>query len=133
MEILLSPKTAGNILLTLMFLLLLFHILVMLQILPSNIVWGGRFEDSSSDRITLEIIALAVTVLFMLIIVVKTGYIKAGKLKKPADYGMWIIVAYLALNSLANFFSDVPFENFFFGPLTVLMTLLALRLAVSKK
>ena len=79
------------------------------------------------------IIALAVTILFMLIIAVKTGHINGGRLKKPASFCMWLIVAYFALNSLANFTSEVSFENYFFGPLTVIMTLSALRLAVSKK
>ena len=127
-----GPKLAGNVLLILMFLLLLFHVLIMLQILPSDIAWGGQLENSSPDRITFEIIALSITVLFMLIIAAKTGYINHGKLKKPVNICMWIVVAYFALNSLANFISEVPFENFFFGPLTVLMTLLALRLAVSR-
>jgi hypothetical protein len=78
MEKLFSAKLAGNILLLSLGLLLILHLLVLLKIVPADIMWGG--QATSANLITLEIIALAVTVFFGFVIAAKTGSVKAAKL-----------------------------------------------------
>ncbi|MNI98604.1 hypothetical protein D3C73_1574810 [compost metagenome] len=73
---------------------------------------------------------MLLTLLFILVISVKIGYIK--KLKKIGNFGVWFIFAYFLLNTIANFASDVTAEKLIFGPVTVIMTLFALRLAIEK-
>jgi hypothetical protein len=125
-----SAKLAGNILLAAFGFLFLFHILVLLGVIPADIVWGGMIQDAQTNLITLEVIALLVTGLFMLIIAAKLGYMKAGRFSGIVNIGVWLIFVFLLLNTLGNLASGVSFENLVFAPITILLALCALRLAI---
>jgi hypothetical protein len=127
-----SAKLAGNILLVALGLLAIIHILILLNILPSNIVWGGQIGDSPTNLVMLEIIALLVTALFAIIIAAKIGYIKTNKYRRAINIGVWAVFAYLVLNTIGNLASGVSFENLVFAPITILLALLAFRLAIEK-
>jgi hypothetical protein len=132
MKKLISAKLAGNILLAAMGLLLIFHILVLLRIFPADIVWGGQIQGVEANLVTLESIAILVTLLFFLIIAAKTGYIQAGKLAGAVNVGVWLIFVFLLLNMLGNFASGVSFESLFAAPLSIILAFCALRLAIEK-
>ena len=132
MKKLISAKTAGSILLCAMGLLLLFHVLVTLRIIPSDIIWGGQIQNSSANLLTMEVIAFVITILFILILLAKLDYIKVKRLRVIVNIGVWIIFIYFLLNTVGNFASGVSFENLVFAPITILLTLLALRLAIEK-
>ena len=127
-----SAKLAGNILLAAFGLLLIFHILVLLGIIPADIVWGGMIQDAQSNLVTLEVIALLVTGLFMLIIAAKLGYMQAGKLSGIVNIGVWLIFVFLLLNTLGNLASGVSFENLVFAPITMILAFCAFRLAIER-
>jgi hypothetical protein len=99
-----SAKLAGNTLLISLILLSIFHILVLTKIVPSNIVWGGRSSNSASNIIALELIALLVTLIFILIVALKAGYLKISKLKKVATVGIWIMAGFFLLNMAGKWF-----------------------------
>ena len=128
----LNANVAGKILLSAFGLLLVLHVLIIARVVPGNIMWGGRINADQSNLTQLEIVALALTVFFTGLVVVKIKLIKTGKPNKLIAIGMWVVFAYLVVNTLANFASGVSAEILFFGPLTVVMALCALRLAVEK-
>jgi len=132
MKKLISARLAGNILLVALGLLALFHILVLLGVIPADIVWGGMVQGVPSNLVTLETVALLLTLLFILIIAAKTGYVEAGRLSSAVNIGVWLIFAYLLLNTLGNLASGVSFEKLIFAPITILLALCALRLALEK-
>ena len=125
-----SITIAGNVLLVLFALLFVFHILVIAGVMPSNVVWGGQGDASAGSLTSLELLALLVTVLFAIIIAAKMGYIRSGRFQRASRVGMWIIFAYLVLNTIGNFASNSTFEMAVFGPVTVVMALCAFRLAI---
>lgn len=132
MRKLFSAKLAGSILLFSLGLLFIFHILVLLRAIPPDIVWGGQIKGVPANLVTLETIALLVTALFILIVAAKTGYLQAGKLSGVVTIGVWLIFAYLLLNTLGNLASGISFEKLLFAPITILLALCALRLAIEK-
>ena len=132
MKKLISKKLAGNLLLISLGLLVIFDILILLNVLPSNIVWGGQIKDQAANLIVLELIALVVTFIFAIVIAAKMDYIKAGGFKKAVNIGVWIIFAYLILNTLGNIASGVSFENLIFAPITLALAFCAFRLAIEK-
>jgi len=127
-----SAKFAGNTLLILLILLGIFHILVLTQILPANNVWGGGSENSASNIIALELIALLATLIFILIVALKTAYLKISRLKKLTNIGIWIMGGFFLLNMVGNLSSPSLVEKLVFGPLTLIMAVLAFRLAIEK-
>jgi hypothetical protein len=132
MKKLIPAKLAGNLLLLSLGLLFLFHILVLLKVIPSEIVWGGQIGGVPANLVTLETVALLVTALFILIVAAKTGYFQAGKLSGLLNIGLWLIFAYLLLNTLGNLASGISVEKLIFAPITILLALCALRLAIEK-
>ena len=132
MKKLISAQLAGIILLAAFGLLFLFHILVLFGIFPADIVWGGQIQGVQANLVTLETIALVVTALFLVIIAARLGYLRAGRLSGLVNAGIWLIFAFLVLNTLGNLASGVTFESLFAAPLTILLALCALRLALEK-
>jgi hypothetical protein len=132
MKKLISERLAGNVLLISLGLLAIFDILILLNIVPSNIVWGGQIKDPAVNLIVLELIALVVTFIFAIIIAAKMDYIKAGGFTKAVNIGVWVIFAYLILNTLGNLASGVSFENLIFAPITLALAFCAFRLAIEK-
>jgi len=132
MKKLISVKLVGNLLLISLGLLVIFDILILLNVLPSNIVWGGQIKDPAANLSVLELIALVVTFIFAIVIAAKMDYIKAGGFKKAVNIGVWIIFAYLILNTLGNIASGVSFENLIFAPITLALAFCAFRLAIEK-
>lgn len=132
MKALTSARIAGNILLISLGLLTIFHILVLSNIISPDIVWGGQAGNTEVSLLTLEIVALLVTVLMAVIIAAKIGYIQADRFKVAVNIGIWIVFAYLLLNMLGNLASGVSAESFIFAPITLILALCALRLAVKE-
>ena len=132
MKKLISAKSAGNILLVLFGLLVVFHILVLLDLLPSNIVWGGQASEAPSTLRTLETISLIFTILFAIVVAAKIGYIKVGKFVRVINILLWIIFAYVLLNIAGNLASSTSLEKLVFTPITIVAAFLVLRLAIEK-
>ena len=132
MKKLISAKLAGNILLFSLGLLFIFHILVFLKIIPADVVWGGQIKGVPANLVTLETVALLVTAVFILIVATKVGYVQAGKLSGAINVGVWLIFAYLLLNTLGNLASGISLEKLLFAPITIILALCALRLAIEK-
>lgn len=132
MKKLISAKLAGNLLLAALGLLFFFHVLVLLKVIPAGIVWGGQIKGVPTNLITLEIIAILVTALFILIVAAKTGYLQAGKISGAVNIGVWLIFAYMLLNTLGNLASGISLEKLIFAPITIILALCALRLTIEK-
>ena len=132
MRNLVSARLAGNILLFFLGALAVFHLLVLFNIVPANIVWGGQIGNSAANLLPLEIIALIVTGIFVIIVVIKMGYLKVGKFRRAAGIGVWIMFAYLLLNTVGNLASGASFENLVFAPITIILALCTFRLAIEK-
>ena len=132
MKKLISAKLAGNLLLAALGLLFLFHILVFLKVIPADIVWGGQIKGVPTNLVTLESIALLVTAFFLLIVAAKMGYVQASKWSAAINVGLWLIFAYLLLNTLGNLASGITFEKLLFAPITIILALCAFRLAIEK-
>ena len=114
MKKLVSVKVAGNILLISLGIMVIFHVLVLLNIVPSDIVWGGQIGDSQTNLLTLEIIALLMTMVILVIIAAKMNYINVIKFKRGINFGVWLIFVFLILNTVLNLASGVSFENLIF-------------------
>jgi hypothetical protein len=132
MRKLISVKLAANILLGIYGLLIIFHTLVLAQVVPSGIVWGGQIGNSQTNLVTLETIALVVTAFFVVIVAAKVDYIKVGNFKKFVNIILWIIFVYSLLNIAGNFASGSPTEKLVFIPISIVVAFLVFRLAIEK-
>lgn len=128
MKQLVSARRAAQILLGILGVVVVVHILVLMGVIPSDVVWGGNAEEGSV--VVLESIALATTLLFMVVVAAKGGMMTLPIPAKTLDIGMWLMVVYFILNTLGNLLAQSNTETLFFAPLTLVMVVLALRLAL---
>ena len=128
---LLSAKGTGNVLLILFGLLVIFHILILFNLLPSNIVWGGRVGSSASPRALLTV-SLIFNILFALVVSAKIGYIDVGNLNRVINVFLWMIFAYLLLNTAGNLASSSTLEKLVFTPITIVAAILVFRLVMER-
>ena len=131
MKKIIGAKLAGRILMISMVGLIVMHLLILFQVIPCQMVWGGQIEDTTS-LLLFETVALVVTILFLITIGLKIGYIRTQGLKKVAHIGVWIMFIYFVLNIIGNLTSSSAIEIMIFTPITVVLSLLSLRLAVEK-
>ncbi len=130
MKKLLSKKAAGIILIASLIFLMLFHFLVVIKVLPGDVVWGGTLDENSVMKY--EIISLFITGFLLLIAILKAGYINSILLKKIANVLIWFMVIYFAFMILGNLTAKTLTEKVIFIPLSFLMFVSSLRLAIGK-
>ena len=123
---------AGNSLLIIFGLLFIFHCLVLFGLIPYDIVWAGKIKNHN-ELVKMESISLLVLIVFSTVVVLKMRYLKYTVKPIIINVGMWVLVAFFALNTLGNLTAINPIEKYGFGLLTAVITLLALRLAVKNK
>jgi len=56
MKKIISANLAGKILVGAFILMLVLHVLILLQVVPSSIVWGGQVNADQSNLLPLEIL-----------------------------------------------------------------------------
>jgi len=131
MKKLISFKLAGKITISVISLLIIFHILVLLGVVPSDIVWGGKAGDKAL-LIKLEIFSLVTSFIFLGIVLLKVNQEKFTKFKKAINYAVIVICVYFGLNIVGNLTAEATTEKLIFTPVTIVLTLLLFRLALEK-
>jgi hypothetical protein len=129
---LIGPRMAANILLAILALLAVYHILILFKVLPSGMVWGGRAESSGESLVLLESVGLVVTILFAGVVASKAGYFRGTRFKTAVKVAMWIVFGYFVLNVFGNLMSTSLIERSIFTPVSIIVALLSLRLALEK-
>ena len=130
---LLTARQAGFGALSLLSLLFVFHVFVVLGVVPADIVWGGQFGDSPTDAITFELVAILVTLLFGVVILMKLNLIFRGKAGRMTNIACWVMFVYFVLNAIGNLSTGISVESLAFAPVSIVLALLLLRLAIDRE
>ncbi len=122
-----SFKLASTSIITICTLALFMHILILFQVIPYHFVWGGRLNNST-DLIIFETISITVQILFLLVILVKAGYMFQGKFNRVVNMGIWAMFVLMILNTIGNLASTSFFETIIMTPITALLAILLFRI-----
>lgn len=117
--------------LTMMILLscaVVFHLLVLIQLIPYSIVWGGRLESTSAMYV-FESVSLSLNLFIVFVIAIKGGYIRPVLPKRLVQIILWFLVVLFSLNTVGNIFSLSLLEALLFTPVTFISAILCFRLA----
>ncbi|MEI6950774.1 hypothetical protein V9K67_26565 [Paraflavisolibacter sp. H34] len=129
MKKMISESFARNGLLVLFSLFCLFHLLVLLGVIPFDIVWGGRLTNRQ-EMLQMESVSLLLNLLMLAVVAVRAGRLPVRIPAKVITVILWLMVGLFALNTLGNLFSLNGFERAVFTPVTLLLSLFCLRLAL---
>lgn len=113
-------------------LVLIYHILILTELIPYKIAWGGRLE-TKSQMYSFETVSIVINLLIMLVILIKGAYLKTNIPVGIINIFLWILTALFTLNTIGNLFSNNFLEMIIFTPLTFISAILCYRMAIEKK
>lgn len=120
---------AQHVILVLLSLFMVLHVCVMLKIVPYTMVWGGKLK-SDREMYRFETLSIALTLLFIAMILVHTKYIHIYVPNIILRIFLWTMVAIFLLNTLGNVTSKNKFERML-TPVTIVLAICAMVLAVN--
>lgn len=125
-----STATMG--LLILLSLVLLLHFLILLNIIPYHIIWGGKLK-SKKEMYRFEFFSVLINSLFIFVILAQASFLNINLPIKIITYALWFMTCLFLLNTFGNAVSKNKIERLLFTPITLLLFLFSLVLAVSNK
>ncbi|WP_345054047.1 hypothetical protein [Hymenobacter glaciei] len=129
MKTLLSERLALHGLLAIFLSTTLFHVLVMVGVIPFALVWGSRLQDHS-QMLRFEAVSLTITLLMLVVVGVRAGYVKIRIPPRVMTVFFGLMCLLFLVNTAGNLASNNPLEQLLFTPLTLLLALLSLRVAL---
>jgi hypothetical protein len=111
---------------------IVFHLLVLSGIVPYQMVWGGRLR-SSSEMLWFEVVSVGLNFGFLVVALAESGVLMIRRSGKVLKIIVWMMVGVFFVNTIGNIVSTNSMEKMIFTPVTVLLAVLSLVLAVSKK
>ena len=132
MNKIITEKLAAYSVIIILSLVVLFHLLVVVGVIPYHIVWGGRLKDKA-ELFQFEMVSIGANLLMLLVILIKAKILKVALPPKLLTITLWLMFALFILNTLGNLLSVNEWEKILFTPLTLILALLCLRLALPGK
>lgn len=124
-------KVAISLFLILLSLVLIFHFLVILKIIPYNIVWAGKIENDAKMNL-FESISILINFILLTAILLKGNILRLKINRIIIQVILYLFVVIFALNTVGNLFAKMSLETYIFAPLTFISAFLCLRIALEK-
>lgn len=122
-----ANKNIISVLIGLLFLVVLFHLLIIVKIIPFEIAWGGRLK-SEQQMYVFEGISIGLNLFLIMILVLRLKNIK----RKFTNIVLWIFFVLFSLNTIGNLLAQTNFEKCF-SILTFIFAGLILKILLKKK
>ncbi len=116
-------------LIILLSLFLVLHFAILAKIIPYNLVWGGRLK-SVKEMYRFEIFSILLNVLFVIVVLVQADLFALHTPKKILHVALWLMTGLFLLNTVGNAMSKNKLEQRVFTPITILLTIFSLILAL---
>ena len=127
-----SERIAANSLLGILSLVTVFHLFVLMGIIPFEIVWGGRLE-STDQMIVFESVSLLVNIIMILVVMLHKGHFKVRADQRITTVVLWFMTILFLINTVGNLLSTNQTEKIIFTPLTAILCVFCFRLAIGRK
>jgi hypothetical protein len=123
-------RTAAITLLVLFTAAIVFQLVVLAGLIPTEMVWGGRLQNEE-ERTVGAFVSITFVLVFGALVLVRMGHI-GRSMPALGKWGMWVVCALFALNTLGNLFALDLRETLIFTPLTLISAVLAARVALGE-
>ncbi|PQB03322.1 hypothetical protein BST83_18650 [Polaribacter filamentus] len=107
-----NPKSAIKTMFYLLVAVILFHLCIMIKIVPYEISWGGRLKNDFEMYI-FETISVIINLFLFSILLIKGKYLRAFISMKIVNVTLWIFFIVFGLNTIGNILAKTNFEKFF--------------------
>jgi hypothetical protein len=125
-------EIAGRLLIALFSVTIVFHVLVLIKIIPYEIVWGGRITDPSQLPV-FEGASILLNMLFIFIVAVRIGLLRIKFPPAVLSFSLWFMLVIFLLNTVGNIFAESSTETWIFTPITLIISILCCILIFRKR
>jgi hypothetical protein len=125
-----SERRTVVVMLSLFSLILVFHLLVLSGIIPYDIVWGGRLK-SKEEMLVFESISILLNTFMMVVVAARSKFLSLPINQKILTGILWGMAVLFTVNTVGNLVAVSSLETIIFTPLTCILAILSLRLALS--
>lgn len=127
-----AKRIATKGLLVILSLFVILHLFIMLGVVPYRMVWGGRLQNTS-EMLFFEATSVIVNLMMLAAVGIHAGIMKVRINRAILKAAFWAMFVLFLLNTMGNLLSDNEMEKLVFTPLTLLLSLFSLCLALSKE
>ncbi len=119
-------KKYGGILLAILGAVIVFHILVILKVIPYDIAWGGRLSNDQ-EMYVFETISIGINLLLGWVVLMKCDLVRFKFSTRTVNTILWIFFVLFILNTVGNIVAVSNLEKSF-AALTALSAFLIWKL-----
>lgn len=119
-----------KVLLAIISAVILFHLGIILKIIPYGNIWGGRLSSDREMYIAVSV-SILVNLLLALILLMKGGYIHRYFPACAQNIILWIFLCWFVINTIGNLISQTFLEKSF-AILTLVMSFLLWKILREK-
>jgi len=123
---------ALKIMIGLLIAVILFHSLIITQIIPYTIVWAGKLKEVESMW-KFETISIAINSFLLTTLLLKGNYLKSKISDKILNAILWLFMFVFVINTIGNLMSKTLFEKIVFTPLTLIAAVLIWIIVQTKR
>lgn len=127
-------NNAIKIFLGLLILIILFHLCIIIKIIPYEITWGGRLTNDT-EMYLFETISILINVFLSWVLLMKGDFVKYKFSVRVINAILWIFFAVFILNTIGNVFAKTFFEKqfaFLTGLFSILLWIIIMKNKTSK-
>lgn len=126
----LKPQTAFHGYLVIVLIALIYHALILTQVVDYKNAWGGQLA-SLEQMYVFETFSITLQILFTVIIFLKLRAKPETFVYKATRILVYTISVIFLLNTIGNIFAVEMFERLVFSPLTLITSILTFRIALA--
>ena len=105
-----NPKLAIKLMLWLIGAVTLFHLTILIKIIPYEITWGGKLKNDA-EMYLFESISILINLFLGYVLLIKGAYVSKLIPTKVVNIILWIFLFIFGLNTLGNIFAETIFEK----------------------
>lgn len=105
-----SSGTAIKVMLSIVVVVMIFHSLIFIKIIPYEITWGGRLKNDA-EMYVFESISITINLFLGLTLLIKGNYLKQIIPLGIVNVVLWIFLILFGLNTIGNLFAETIIEK----------------------
>ena len=128
---LMTRQFASRSIIVLITCVIIFHLMVIANVIPDDIVWGGGARDRNTTM-ALELVSIIINIGILTVTLNDAGMLDLGISRNTIRVIFWVLFGLFMLNTIGNLFSENKWETLIFTPVTLFLSVCCLRLALEK-
>ncbi len=107
-----NKRKYGQILVAISLVAIVFHLLIMVKVIPYTITWGGKLK-TDSEMYVFESVSILINLFFIYLVLQRVGIVPTVFGIKVVTVLLWIFFGLFALNTVGNIFAVTTLERWF--------------------